>query len=126
MFLDSELVAADLLEQGYELVDTARQADTILFNTCSVASMPKTKSTRALGRLKQFKEHRPDIIIGVMGCMAQKDQEQIFQRAPHVDLVVGTGPVTATPGTSGTIASALRYSSLSRPTFGRCPERDRG
>jgi tRNA-2-methylthio-N6-dimethylallyladenosine synthase len=95
--LDSELVAADLLEQGYQLVDTARQADTILFNTCSVRQHAEDKIYSALGRLKQFKEQRPDIIIGVMGCMAQKDQEQIFQRAPHVDLVVGPGQLRQLP-----------------------------
>jgi tRNA-2-methylthio-N6-dimethylallyladenosine synthase len=89
--LDSELVAADLLAAGYELVHSARQADTILFNTCSVRQHAEDKIYSALGRLRQFKEHRPGVIIGVIGCMAQKDQERIFQRAPHVDLVVGPG-----------------------------------
>ncbi len=101
--LDSELVAADLLAAGYELVATARQADTILFNTCSVRQHAEDKIYSALGRLKQVKKHRPGTIIGVLGCMAQKDQERIFRRAPHVDLVVGPGPVAATSGPAGTI-----------------------
>ena len=117
--LDSELVAADLLAQGYELVDTARQADTILFNTCSVRQHAEDKIYSALGRLKQFKEHRPDIIIGVMGCMAQKDQEQIFQRAPHVDLVVGPGQLRQLPA----LLEQLRAHSNIHPSpFGRGTE----
>jgi tRNA-2-methylthio-N6-dimethylallyladenosine synthase len=95
--LDSELVAADLLAAGYELVHAARQADTILFNTCSVRQHAEDKIYSALGRLKQFKQHRPGTIIGVIGCMAQKDQELIFQRAPHVDLVVGPGQLRQLP-----------------------------
>src|SRR5215831_11203746 len=85
--LDSELVVASLRKQGYELVDTPAQADTILFNTCSVRQHAEDKIYSALGRLKHAKKHNPDKIIGVLGCMAQKDQELIFQRAPYVDLV---------------------------------------
>ncbi len=95
--LDSELVAADLLAAGYEPVRTARQADVILFNTCSVRQHAEDKIYSALGRLKQLKEHRPGTIIGVIGCMAQKDQERIFRRAPHVDLVVGPGQLRQLP-----------------------------
>jgi len=89
--LDSELIAADLLGKGYELVDNARAADTILFNTCSVRAHAEDKVYSALGRLKHVKEHRPGTVIGVLGCMAQKDRDKIFRRAPHVDVVVGPG-----------------------------------
>lgn len=89
--LDSELVAANLLEQGYQLTDNPHWADLILFNTCSVRQHAEDKVYSALGRLKDLKERRPKTIIGVIGCMAQKDQEVIFKRAPHVDLVLGPG-----------------------------------
>ena len=95
--LDSELVAADLLRAGYELVDSARQADVILLNTCSVRQHAEDKIYSALGRLKHVKEHRPQKIIGVLGCMAQKDQRRIFERAPYVDLVVGPGQLHQIP-----------------------------
>jgi len=95
--LDSELVVASLLEEGYELTDNIRRADAILFNTCSVRQHAEDKIYSALGRLKNVKEHRPHTIIGVVGCMAQKDQQQIFQRAPHVDLVVGPGQIQQIP-----------------------------
>jgi len=89
--LDSELVAAGLLQRGYELVDDRRQADTILFNTCSVRQHAEDKVYSALGRLKHVKQHRPGTVIGVIGCMAQKDRDTILRRAPHVDVVVGPG-----------------------------------
>ena len=95
--LDSELVAADLLRAGYELVDSPRKADTILLNTCSVRQHAEDKIYSALGRLKSVKEKRPGVIIGVLGCMAQKDQGQIFKRAPHVDVVVGPGQLGQLP-----------------------------
>jgi tRNA-2-methylthio-N6-dimethylallyladenosine synthase len=95
--LDSELVAASLTSAGYELVDSARKADAILFNTCSVRQHAEDKVYSALGRLKHVKERHPHKIIGVLGCMAQKDREGVFQRAPHVDLVVGPGQLGQLP-----------------------------
>jgi tRNA-2-methylthio-N6-dimethylallyladenosine synthase len=95
--LDSELVAASLLGAGYELVDSLAEADTILFNTCSVRQHAEDKIYSALGRLRQAKEQQPQTIIGVLGCMAQKDQQRIFKRAPHVDLVVGPGQLQQLP-----------------------------
>jgi len=95
--LDSELVVAALRKQGYELTGDVAAADTVLFNTCSVREHAEHKIYSALGRLKFSKQTRPQQVIGVMGCMAQKDQELVFQRAPHVDLVVGTGQLGEIP-----------------------------
>jgi tRNA-2-methylthio-N6-dimethylallyladenosine synthase len=95
--LDSELVVAALRKDGYELTDSPKQADTILFNTCSVREHAEHKIYSALGRLKYAKRNKPQKVIGVMGCMAQKDQDLIFRRAPHVDLVVGTGQLAEIP-----------------------------
>jgi len=95
--LDSELVVAALRKQGYELVDAPGKADTILFNTCSVRQHAEDKIYSALGRLKHAKKNHPDKVIGVLGCMAQKDQELIFKRAPFVDLVVGPGQLHQVP-----------------------------
>ncbi len=95
--LDSELVVAALRQDGYELTDNHKLADTILFNTCSVRERAEEKIYSQLGRFKYSKQTRPNLVIGVMGCMAQKDQKLIFQRAPHVDLVVGTGQLAEIP-----------------------------
>src|SRR5262249_3735944 len=89
--LDSELVVARLRNDGYELTDDLKQADAILFNTCSVRQHAEDKIYSALGRIKHIKDKNPNVALGVLGCMAQKNQETIFQRAPHVDIVVGPG-----------------------------------
>ncbi len=74
-----------------------RQADVILLNTCSVRQHAEDKIYSALGRIAQIKQRRPHTIVGVLGCMAQKDQQEIFRRAPHVDLVVGPGQLGRLP-----------------------------
>ena len=95
--LDSELVVAALRKEGYELTPDIDAADTVLFNTCSVRERAEHKIYSRLGRLKHSKTRRPDQVIGVLGCMAQKDQQLVFRRAPHVDLVVGTGQLAEIP-----------------------------
>src|SRR5215813_12543162 len=95
--LDSELVVANLRKDGYELTDDLRQADLVLYNTCSVRQHAEDKIYSALGRIKRLKERKPGVAIGVLGCMAQKDQEQILRRAPHVDIVVGPGQLARVP-----------------------------
>ena len=95
--LDSEMVVASLRKRDYELVDDLEQADVILYNTCSVREQAENKTYSALGRLRKLKQQRPEKIIGVMGCMAQKDQQLIFQRAPYVDLIVGPGQLQKVP-----------------------------
>jgi tRNA-2-methylthio-N6-dimethylallyladenosine synthase len=89
--LDSELVIGKLRNEGYELTDDINQADTILYNTCSVRQHAEDKIYSALGRIQRLKRRKPELRIGVLGCMAQKDQDQILKRAPHVDVVVGPG-----------------------------------
>ncbi len=94
--LDSEMVVASLRQHGYQLVESAEQADTILFNTCSVRQHAEDKIYSALGHLRKHKQRYPEKIIGVLGCMAQKDQRLIFARAPYVDLVIGPGQLQQT------------------------------
>src|ERR1700675_729966 len=72
--LDSELVVASLRKDGYELTANPHDADTILFNSSSVRQHAEDKIYSALGRLKNAKREHPGKVIGVLGCMAQKDQ----------------------------------------------------
>lgn len=95
--LDSELVVGALRRDGYAVTDSAADADLILFNTCSVREHAEEKVYSALGRVGPLKRSRPGTVVGVLGCMAQKDQELIRKRAPHVDLVVGTGQLARVP-----------------------------
>ncbi len=95
--LDTEMVVADLRRHGYEVVNSPTEADTVLYNTCSVREHAEEKIYSALGKVRQIKERHPGMTIGVMGCMAQKDQQIVFDRAPYVDLVVGPGQLHQIP-----------------------------
>ncbi len=87
---DSERVAGLLREWQYELTDDAGAADVILLNTCAIREKAEEKVFSKLGELKRLKATRPEVVIGVMGCMAQLQQATIFRRAPQVDLVFGS------------------------------------
>ncbi len=120
--LDSELVVAALRQRGYELVDRAKTADVVLFNTCSVREHAEEKIYSALGRMKHAKRQHPDKIIGVLGCMAQNHQGTVFQRAPYVDLVVGPGQLHQVPDLLEQIAAGAGPKmevSLERKGFSR-------
>lgn len=95
--LDSELVVAALLKEGFTQAESMKKADIILFNTCSIRQHAEDKIYSALGRLRLPKEAHPEKVIGVIGCMAQKDNSLIFKRAPFVDLVVGPGQIARIP-----------------------------
>lgn len=87
---DSEKMA-DLLDSthGYQATDTAEDADLILLNTCSIREKAQEKVFHQLGRWKNLKKDKPDLIIGVGGCVASQEGKTIRQRAPFVDLVFG-------------------------------------
>ena len=82
---------ADVLRaaKGFELTDRPEDADLILFNTCSVREKAQEKVFHDLGRVKPLKEARPDLLIGVGGCVASQEGAAIVARAPYVDLVFG-------------------------------------
>ncbi len=87
--LDSELVLGELLRAGYQPVDNEFEADVILFNTCSVREHAEERVYSHLGALKKIKKNRPEVIIGLLGCLAQKDKNKALKRVPHLDLVCG-------------------------------------
>lgn len=87
---DSERIVGLLQQGGYELTDEPRDAHLVLMNTCSIRDKAEQKFYSELGRLKHLKKHRPDILIGVCGCIPQRARGEILERAPYVDLVFGT------------------------------------
>ena len=95
--LDSELVVGSLRRHGYELTHEPTDADVIFFNTCSVRQHAEDKIYSAVGRLREHMRRHPSKVLGVLGCMAQKDQELIRRRAPHVGIVCGTGQLAQLP-----------------------------
>ena len=82
---------ADVLgaAEGLEKTDTPEDADVILFNTCSVREKAQEKVFSDLGRMRALKEIKPDLVIGVGGCVASQEGAAIVQRAPYVDVVFG-------------------------------------
>lgn len=87
---DSDKMADILLsEKGMELIETPEEADLILFNTCSVREKAQEKVFHDLGRVRYLKNSKPDLLIGVGGCVASQEGSEIVRRAPFVDLVFG-------------------------------------
>jgi tRNA-2-methylthio-N6-dimethylallyladenosine synthase len=82
---------ADILAhvQDYQLTPEAEEADLLLLNTCSIREKAQEKLFHQLGRWRLLKQRRPELIIGVGGCVASQEGEQIRQRAPYVDIVFG-------------------------------------
>lgn len=81
----------DLLREshGLERTDNAEEADVLLLNTCSIREKAQEKVFHQLGRWKSIKAERPDVVIGVGGCVASQEGEAISERAPYVDLIFG-------------------------------------
>jgi len=90
---DSERVAGLLEGSGYVLTEAAEEADVILLNTCAIREKAEDKVFSRLGQLRILKQQRPEVLIGLMGCMAQLWQGKILERAPQVDLVFGSTAV---------------------------------
>lgn len=89
---DTEIIMGELSQIGYEFTGDPTEADLILFNTCAVRENPERKLFGQVGDLAALKARRPDLIIGICGCLVQQQTilERIIQRLPHVDLIFGT------------------------------------
>ncbi|MCL7464908.1 tRNA (N6-isopentenyl adenosine(37)-C2)-methylthiotransferase MiaB [Phaeovulum sp. NW3] len=87
---DSERMAEAMGAEGYVLTDDAAEADMVLLNTCHIREKAAEKVYSDLGRLRPLKNAKPDLKIGVAGCVAQAEGEEILRRMPLVDLVVGS------------------------------------
>src|SRR5688572_33084241 len=87
---DSEIMAGILEKQGLQRIENEQEADVVLVNTCVVREGAEDRAVGRVQSLSTIKKQRPDMVIGVTGCMAQKEGEGILKRLPHADLVVGT------------------------------------
>jgi tRNA-2-methylthio-N6-dimethylallyladenosine synthase len=79
---DSERMAGMLDALGYEPTAEAADADVLLMNTCAVRERPEQKLYSDLGKLRRLKDAKPDLVIGVAGCMAQREADSIRRRVP--------------------------------------------
>ena len=94
---DSEIIYGLLLERGWEKAESAQEADCVLFNTCSVRHHAEQRAYSNMGTFAKLKRRKPGLILGFVGCTAQKDKDTVFKRLPHVDLVTGPGEIYNIP-----------------------------
>jgi tRNA-2-methylthio-N6-dimethylallyladenosine synthase len=87
---DSERMTDLLKASEYTITSDAANADLILLNTCSVRDKAEQKVYSSAGRYRELKDNKPDLIIGISGCVAQQGGERLLKRMPYVDLIVGT------------------------------------
>lgn len=87
--LDSELVETKLQQRGYVPAGDEADADVVLINTCSVRQHAEDRVWSKLGKLRVRKRTEPNLVVGVLGCMAQEHKRYMLSRMPHVDMVVG-------------------------------------
>ncbi|MGD0078232.1 MAG: tRNA (N6-isopentenyl adenosine(37)-C2)-methylthiotransferase MiaB [Sedimentisphaerales bacterium] len=94
--LDSAIIESSLRDAGYQFVDNAKDADIVLINTCSVRDHAEQRVMSHLGNLKHIKETKPDLVVAVIGCMAQRLGDELFKQ-PAVDIVCGPGQIAEIP-----------------------------
>jgi tRNA-2-methylthio-N6-dimethylallyladenosine synthase len=94
---DSEKIMKLMLDSGYEDTGNMREADLIIINTCSIREKAEQKVYSQLGRLRKLKEERPDLIIGIGGCLAQEKGSDVLRKYPFVDIVFGTHHIHRIP-----------------------------
>ncbi|MEM7082891.1 MAG: tRNA (N6-isopentenyl adenosine(37)-C2)-methylthiotransferase MiaB [Pseudomonadota bacterium] len=124
---DSEKMA-DVLEasHGLAITNTPEEADVLLLNTCSIREKAQEKVFSQLGRWKQWKQSRPELVIGVGGCVASQEGDALIKRAPYVDLVFGPQTVHRLPEMLNSVRSqgqsAVDISFPEIEKFDRLPE----
>ncbi|MEP6769676.1 MAG: tRNA (N6-isopentenyl adenosine(37)-C2)-methylthiotransferase MiaB [Acidobacteriota bacterium] len=91
--LDGERMSGQLDARGYVAAGEHEESDIVLLNTCAVREKAEAKVYSALGVLGRRKRERPEMVIGVTGCVAQVEKDEILERAPFVDFVLGTGQI---------------------------------
>ncbi len=123
---DSERMAEAMGTQGYVTTDVAEEADMVLLNTCHIREKASEKLYSDLGRLRPLKNAKPDMKIGVAGCVAQAEGAEILRRMPLVDLVVGPQSYHRLPAMADAVARGEKAVDTDFPAedkFDHLPER---
>jgi len=95
---DSEIVVSIMQKNGYSITQDIDSADIILINTCSVRENAESRIWRRLADLKKMKEKRPELLVGIIGCMAERLKEKLVEEERSIDLVVGPDAYRDLPG----------------------------
>ncbi len=114
--LDSELVSGALRALGYRFVDSPDHADVVLYNTCSVREHAEQKVWSRLGEVRLRKIDEPHVVVGVLGCMAERDGVDLLHRMPQVDILCGPAELDKLP-------SLLDNAVRTREAMGADPDR---
>src|ERR1700744_3012841 len=97
-FSDSEIIASILQEQGFGATRNAAEADLVLLNTCSIREKAELTVRKRLTEFRKAKDRKPSLLIGVLGCMAERLKAKLLEEEQLVDLVVGPDAYRSLPG----------------------------
>jgi tRNA-2-methylthio-N6-dimethylallyladenosine synthase len=109
---DSEEILGMLTGQGYAIVQREEEADVILLNTCSVRQHAEERAFGKMGAMQRLKHERPELVLGILGCMAKAQREEIFRRLPQVDLVAGPAEIYDLPDLLARVAQRRQHEGL--------------
>lgn len=115
---DGELMEGVLEADGYTIVDRPEDADVVLVNTCAIREHAEQRVVGRVGHLNQLREARPDLILGVTGCMAQRIGDRLLEQAPYIDLVMGPDGYRTLPAQLDEVRAGRRPARQAR-TSGR-------
>jgi tRNA-2-methylthio-N6-dimethylallyladenosine synthase len=109
---DSEEILGMLSAHGYAVVGREEEADVILLNTCSVRAHAEERAFGKMGLMQKLKRERPDLVLGILGCMAKAQREEVFRRLPQVDLVAGPAEIYDLPDLLASVAERRQRAGL--------------
>ncbi len=115
---DSEYIIGQLVKLGYSTTEDIFKSNLILLNTCCVRAKVEQKIYSLIGKIKKIKENNSDVVLGICGCMAQKEKENIFERAPYVDFIFSPSQVNNLEE----IINIVKYGNRKYISCGNTPE----
>jgi len=115
---DSEYIVGQLAKLGYSPTEDISKSNLILLNTCCVRAKVEQKIYSLIGKIKKIKENNPDVLLGICGCMVQKEKENIFERAPYVDFIFSPSQINNIKE----IVCAIKYGNKNYISCGSTPE----
>ncbi len=119
--LDSQLVTSQLRGLGYRFTSDWKTADVVLYNTCSVREQAENKALTRVGWIGVLKQERPEIVLGVMGCMAERDGADMVRRHPQIDVLCGPGELDKMP----MLIDNIRKTKIAERPFGLKAKHDK-
>jgi tRNA-2-methylthio-N6-dimethylallyladenosine synthase len=111
---DSEEILGMLTAQGYRVVPREHDADVVLLNTCSVREHAEARAFGKMAEIARLKQARPELVLGILGCMAKAQRQEVFRRLPQVDLVAGPAEIYDLPDLLARVAETRQREATAR------------